>query len=63
MVTWLFCCFELAHHKKCLMLLMDDLGEGEAGPSAPKYRKKAQEAAPYKTKFNPGVTFHWSSYW
>ena len=32
---------------------MDDLGEGEAGPSAPKYRKKAQEAAPYKTKFNP----------
>ena len=32
---------------------MDDLGEGEAGPSAPKYRNKAQEAAPYKTKFNP----------
>lgn len=32
---------------------MDELSDEEPGPSSPKYRKKIQGAATYKSKFNP----------
>lgn len=35
---------------------MDEHSEGEDSPSAPKYRKKLQGSATYKSKFNPAWT-------